>query len=429
MLPSKLSSSLLCQCKDLKKLVQTVSSVLSRDLSTETESWRTTPTDKSKLPYAVNSKCEKVELPTGTNLKSPVWSWNGWDPLEEVIVGRAEGAFCPPFEKEIQVNSYGDNFEFMKKQASKPFPKEIVNKAITEIAEFCRILEAEGITVKQPDIIDWSVPYKTPDFASTGLYAAMPRDIWMVVGDEIIEAPMCWRSRFFEYRAYRALMKDYFKRGAKWTSAPRPQMSQELYDNDYPIGDLDKRYEMANNGKFLTTEFEPVFDTADFIRAGTDIFVQRSQVTNDFGIEWVRSHLAPKGIKVHKLNFTDPHAMHIDTTFNILGPGLVLTHPERPCHELDMIKKAGWTILTAPKPLCPPDHPLWFSSRWLSANVVMLDPHRVCVQKTETTTAAMFESFGLKAIPIDIRHANTLGGGFHCWTCDIRRRGTLESYF
>ena len=35
---------------------------------------------------------------------------------------------------------------------------------------------------------------------------------------------------------------------------------------------------MTGKGKFVTTEFEPCFDAADFIRAGKDIFVQRSQV-------------------------------------------------------------------------------------------------------------------------------------------------------
>ena len=58
----------------------------------------------------------------------------------------------------------------------------------------------------------------------------MPRDILMVIGDEIIEAPMAWRSRFFEYRAYRKMIKDYFHQGAKWATPPKPQMSDELYD-------------------------------------------------------------------------------------------------------------------------------------------------------------------------------------------------------
>lgn len=68
------------------------------------------------------------------------------------------------------------------------------------------------------------------DESVAGMYAAMPRDILLVVGNEIIEAPMAWRARFFEYRAYRPLIKEYFRKGAKWTTAPKPTMADELYD-------------------------------------------------------------------------------------------------------------------------------------------------------------------------------------------------------
>lgn len=67
-------------------------------------------------------------------------------------------------------------------------------------------------------------------FFLLGMYAAMPRDILLVVGNEIIEAPMAWRARFFEYRAYRRIIKEYFNCGAKWTTAPKPTMADELYD-------------------------------------------------------------------------------------------------------------------------------------------------------------------------------------------------------
>jgi len=36
---------------------------------------------------------------------------------------------------------------------------------------------------------------------------------------------------------------------------------------------------------------------------------------------------------------------------------------------------------------------------------------------------------GIETIPVDITFANSLGGGFHCWTTDVRRKGVLESYF
>lgn len=40
------------------------------------------------------------------NPNSPVWSWNEWDPLEEVIVGRVEAATVPDFTIEVKVSEY-----------------------------------------------------------------------------------------------------------------------------------------------------------------------------------------------------------------------------------------------------------------------------------------------------------------------------------
>jgi glycine amidinotransferase len=122
-----------------------------------------------------------------------------------------------------------------KNEAGKPFPPEIVKNGIyitriivlfhsthpvftaaLELDNLHKVMEAEGVTVRRPEIAkgDFSQSYKTPDFESkSGLYAAMPRDVLMVVGNEIIEAPMAWRSRFFEYRPYRHLIKEYFKKG------------------------------------------------------------------------------------------------------------------------------------------------------------------------------------------------------------------------
>ena len=128
------------------------------------------------------------------------------------MVGRVEGACVPEFTMEVKANTYEKYWPFYQKFGGNPFPSDHLEKAVTEIEEFCRVLEAEGVIVRRPDAVDFSEGYKTPDFESPcGLYAAMPRDILMVVGDEIIEAPMAWRSRFFEYRAYRPLLKEYFK--------------------------------------------------------------------------------------------------------------------------------------------------------------------------------------------------------------------------
>ena len=207
-----------------------------------------------------------------------VCSHNEWDPLEEVIVGRVEGAHVPPLTIEVKATTNEKYWDFYVKNSGSSFPSKHLEVVAAEIEEMCHILEQEGVRVRRPEPLDFSQQYTTPDFTSTGMYAAMPRDILIVIGNEIIEAPMAWRSRFFEYRAYRSLIKEYFHGGAKWTTAPKPQMSDELYDQEYPIKNVQDRQKLAMAGKFVTTEFEPCFDAADFIRAGKDIFAQRSQV-------------------------------------------------------------------------------------------------------------------------------------------------------
>jgi len=213
-----------------------------------------------------------------TEVKSPVCYYNEWDSLEEVIVGRVEGAHIPPMTIEVKANTIEKWWDYFHKNSGKSFPLQHIQKAGEEIEEMCKILQHEGVIVRRPEILDHSKIYTTPDFSSSGLYAAMPRDFLIVIGDELIEAPMAWRSRFFEYRAYRPLIKEYFNQGAKWTAAPKPSMSDELYDKSYPIQGVEDRNRLTAEGRFVTTEFEPCFDAADFIRAGTDIFVQRSQV-------------------------------------------------------------------------------------------------------------------------------------------------------
>ncbi|KAK3710666.1 hypothetical protein QZH41_011008, partial [Actinostola sp. cb2023] len=330
---------------------------------------------------------------------------------------------------EVKANTNHRHCNFFEKFGGHPFPRPHTEKAIEEIEEFCNILRHEGVTVRRPELIDFTEVYKTSNFESCSLYAAMPRDILLVVGNEIIESPMAWRSRFFEYRAYRPLIKEYFRQGARWTTAPKPLMSDDLYDTDYPMRTtVEDRNQLAAQGRFVTTEFEPCFDAADFMRAGRDIFVQRSQVTNYMGIEWMSRHLGDQ-YNLHILSFDDPNPMHIDATFYIIGPGLVLSNPDRPCHQIHMFRKAGWKVIEPPTPLIPDNHPLWMSSKWLSMNVLMLDQKRVVCDKNETTTIKMFEKLGMTCIPLSIRHANSLGGGFHCWTTDIRRKGKLDSYF
>ena len=69
------------------------------------------------------------------------------------------------------------------------------------------------------------------------------------------------------------------------------------------------------------------------------------------------------------------------------------------------------------------------SSNALAYNTLMLDEKRVIVESEEIGMQKLFQKIGIKTLTVPMRHAYALGGGFHCYTSDIRRRGNLESYF
>lgn len=361
------------------------------------------------------------------NNKPIVNSHNEWEPLEEIIVGRAEGAAVPPLDQMTKACCYPDTWWFFEKYGGQLFPEELIKPAAKELDEFCNVLVGEGVTVRRPDAIDFTQRYQTPDFTSTGLYGTMPRDILITIGNEIIESPMAWRSRFFEYRAYRSLMKDYLKCGGKWTTAPKPLMSEDLYDASYPVNHIEDRHALVEQNRFVSTEFEPCFDAADITRCGRDIFVQRSQVTNLMGILWLKQHLGDD-YKVHILRFKDPNSMHIDATLVPLRPGLVLVNPERPCYDIDIFKQAGWEVVEAATPTLPADWPQYLGSKWLCMNTLILDPERIIVERQEVPMQKLYKSLGFKVITVDFRHVYTLGGSFHCVTCDVRRNSKREDF-
>lgn len=360
-----------------------------------------------------------IDIFRKSKTKSLVCSYNEWDPLEEVIVGTVNGASIPEWHLQLESTMPDQFHDFYKKNGGKPFPQHQIGAAEKDLSELVEILKSEGVVVKRPDPINWCREYGTMDWkCSGGLYAAMPRDVLLVIGNEIIEAPMAWRSRYFESFAYRKIIKEYFKSGAKWTAAPKPEMSDHLYNYDYGKTNSDKT-------KYSITEFEPVFDAADFMRFGRDIFVQKSNVTNQFGIDWLQSHLGSQ-YKIHTLDVVDDHPMHIDATIVPLAPGKLLINKKR-LPKVPAIFK-NWDILECPDPSIPDAHPLYMTSKWINMNLLSIDEKRVLVGKGDDSMISALKNWGFKPIVCNFRNFNTFGGSFHCATTDIRRTGSLKSY-
>lgn len=350
-----------------------------------------------------------------------VWSCNEWDPLEEVIVGVVEGATVPRWEPPLAATSPSHAAWFFEKHGGLPFPNEMLSSASRELDGLSERLVKLGIKVRRPDPIDFTPAVTTPWWSSTGLYAAMPRDVLLVVGDTLIEAPMAWRSRYFESYAYRSLLTDYFRQGARWLAAPKPSMADSFYNEAYSP----ERPRIDGQKQFVITESEVAFDAADFVRIGKDIFAQKSNVTNAMGIEWLRRHVAPQ-FAVHEVEFDDEHPMHIDTTIVPLAPGKLMVNPTWVSSIPEMF--SSWEILRPPPPVKPYDSALYFSSDWLTMNILSLDERTVVVEEQELPLIEALKGWGFDVITAPFRNFYPFGGSIHCATADIRRSGSLRSY-
>jgi glycine amidinotransferase len=319
-----------------------------------------------------------------------------------------------------------------------PRTQEAVTRANAQLDHFASVLASRGVCVDRPEPIPLGLQAaQTPDFSlpDESMFGVMsPRDSVIIIGREFLEAPMSFRSRHFEYLAYRSLVQRYADEdpGMRHEAAPRPRLSDASFranylDEDIPLA---QRMRWVADRRFVTTEAEVLFDAADIVKCGRDLFVQHGFTTNLRGIDWLRRHFPD--MRVNALNFPgDPFPSHIDCTFLPLRPGLVLSNPTRPPIEdqIRMFRRNDWQIIPAARPAHSSSPSLCYSSVWLSMNVLCLDEKTVCVEASEVWQAEQLDRLGFEVIPIPFRDAYPFGGGLHCATCDVSRDGECEDYF
>ena len=182
--------------------------------------------------------------------------WNEWDHLEEIIVGRVENARVPKPGKDLL------SIEFKNCRPEDvptgKYERQIIDETAEDLETLSSTLFDLGVTVKRPKPIDHSKSFGNPHWSTDGLYCYCPRDVFLTIGNTIIETPMALRSRYFETFNYKEIMLDYFKQGAKWISAPKAELTCSSY------GDPDSFGVALRN-------HEPIFDAANILRLGHDI--------------------------------------------------------------------------------------------------------------------------------------------------------------
>ena len=369
---------------------------------------------------------------TGNSMsKTVVNSWNDFDSLRHVIVGRADFTCIPPTEPATEAKIPEDSD---MRGLWGPRPLHTVEVANRQLDTLTQGLEAKGVRVDRPTPIQWNQAVTTPDFMTGTMFGCMPpRDVLLTVGKEILSAPMSFRCRYWEYLAYHDLMQRYFDEDPefRWEQAPRPRLTDEVYQVGYfDEITLEERLRRTAALDFVTTEHEPLFDAADVLRIGKDLFCQHGLTTNRRGMEWLKRHYPDH--RVHAVNFPgDPYPIHIDATFVPLRPGLVMNNPKRPlpAEQRRIFEANDWEIIDAAQPANDKPPPLCYSSVWLSMNVLVVNHQTVIVEASEVHQMDQLDKLQFEVIPMPFRDAYPFGGGLHCATADVFREGKCEDYF
>jgi N-dimethylarginine dimethylaminohydrolase len=347
---------------------------------------------------------------------SVVWSCNEWDPLEEVVVGNPLGARYPTTDPSTQLAEFPDRAIADIPQG--PFPEQIIEETEEDLSAFIAVLEEAGIKVRRPETWPHEARFSTIHWESKGYYNYCPRDVMLVIGEHIIETPNVIRSRAQETFGYRAMLMDYLKTGAKWYSAPKPMLLDSLFDVD-----LDKPTPRND---------EPAFDAANVLRLGRDLIYLVSGTGNEMGGRWLQTILGD-AYRVHFLKDVY-YGSHIDSTLVALRPGLMLCNPARLTDDTLPGILEQWEIIYSPPMENTGRLDADYLSRsigsaWIDMNLFSINPNLVVVDRDQTALIKLLEKHGLDVVPLKLRHARMLGGGFHCVTLDIRRNGTLQRYF
>ena len=371
--------------------------------------------------------------------------WNEWDPLKRVIMGRPEGTNIPAPEPawwyhrpdgDYPLGSWG------------PFPQEMIDKANEQMNYFQSRIEKRGAVVERINIEPFMLnkPVSTPDWTQLNCHGVNNvRDVTMIHGNMIIEATTCRRSRWYEYLNLRPIFERYFREDPEvvWFGAPKPRLTDASYVKNFyyyfeNVWSDEEKLARTRRSEFQLTEKEPLWDAADAMRFGKDVFHQISCVTNKSGFDWLKRQYEALGLRMHHVVFdNNVHPWHIDVNLVPMRAGLCMYNPDWIPITDDMwtlFKKNDWELVPAAKPVHVHRNRcyltgLYEGTSWISMNTFSIDPKTVCVEAHETAYIEQLNKLGMEVEAIPYEHVIPFGGALHCTTLDVYREGGLEDYF
>ena len=323
---------------------------------------------------------------------------NGWDPLKSIIVGDASGARIPPLSRSMR-NFMFANLEFHQiRELCAPwvYSTKVIDESQEDLEILADTLTKESITVYRPDKKNY------------GWMNYCPRDIFLVLDDIILETPNVMSIREYESLAYRHILN---KLDGKWFKAPVPQYLEESFDfSDLSVPTL--------------MNAEIMFDAPNVVRMGKTLLYQISNSGNLKGLKWLQQSFPE--YRIHPAS--QYSGAHFDSTVVPLRPGLVLLNGLRCTENNYPLIFKNWDKIFFTDIVSTDTDDNGISSNSIGLNLLSLNENTVIVDKNQKPLIKILKQHGINSIPLELRHARTLGGGFHCVTLDLHREGKLEQY-
>lgn len=299
-------------------------------------------------------------------------SFNEWDPIKEIVVGRADFANWPSQDPVFALESEKTTWTETPVPTG-PVPDWIIDEANEDLDILSSTLEQLDIVVHRPKSINFQ--------ERGGMYNYCPRDRFLIHGTTLVDPAMMYPCRDMEAEA----LEEVVYRADNVVRMPRDQ--------------------------------DMVLDAANVLRLNDRMLFLESASGNKRAYSWLRKQFPD--VIIELCNFYS--GVHIDSTIVPLREGLVLVNASRV--NMDNLPRVfdDWEVIWATDVVAQDFYQYPYASKWIALNMLVVDPSTVIVDRNQTNLIRMLELYKFTVIPLELRHSRTLGGGFHCVTLDLIR--------
>jgi hypothetical protein len=339
-------------------------------------------------------------------------SFTSWQPLEEVIVGRA---YRP------------DYFEFLDDSQVRNQLQQILAETEEDLDNLSRTIEQFGARVRRPDLVD-KEQFIIGQIHSSGapLPPLTPRDWQITLGNKLLRVlPMDELTNLCAEYATAQPGSVVDPHGGRWNP------------------------DCILNGASASC----------IVRVGQDVFFDNSDYLRPDQTRWIVDNVLGPEYRIHEA-VTDGHG---DAVFAILKPGVILSskHDQNLNFERDfpgwevckVWDSSIWAAIEVGKFKAESTPGAWYVtgqtpseqfinfvdtylSKWtgfvaetvFDVNCLVLDESHVIFSAYNKEVFDFCRKHRIEPIISELRHSYFWDGGISCCTQDIRRRGGLETY-